>query len=217
MTGPEVQHRAVIDLALRNRERLNADAERLRTELAAIEGELARLDSFLVLYRGYEHGRPAPLRDRVRERLDVGEWHVLVELPPAEPAPESERSEAPDSRLSATADAGAGMLHPVRPVHAYLVLRNEQGARRIPIPSSPLRIGSGDDCDVVLPAGSGVAEEHAAVWQADERVLLHARRGASLRVSGRTVPWAYLDDGDVIEIGQISLTVSIPETWRAAS
>jgi curved DNA-binding protein CbpA len=93
---------------------------------------------------------------------------------------------------------------------AYLLLRAAGGTRRIPIGRSPLRIGSDDVCDVVLPSWAGVSPEHATVWRRDDALILHVvDPSATCTVNGRALAWAVLDDGDELQLGEITLAIEV--------
>ncbi len=94
---------------------------------------------------------------------------------------------------------------------ALLVLETSAGVRRVPIPAAPLSIGSGPDCDLVLPPDLGVAHEHAHVWQRDGNVVIHvlSRRIGACLVNDQPMTWASLEDGDVILLGDARFSVLV--------
>jgi hypothetical protein len=111
-----------------------------------------------------------------------------------------------NSPVAPASDAGART--PPRP-QAYLVLRSSGGDRRIPIGSSPVRIGAAATCDLVLKE-PGVAMEHALIWQRGDLVLIHGTdQYASCLINERPMSWATLDDGDEIRLGEATLHVEV--------
>lgn len=112
--------------------------------------------------------------------------------------------------------AGAGQAGEAPPqrmalVRADIVLETENGNRRVPIPATPLTIGSGPECDLVLPATLGLAPEHAHVWQRDGALIIHVvtqRPGACL-VNDEPMTWASLEDGDVILLGDARFSIRV--------
>lgn len=74
--------------------------------------------------------------------------------------------------------------------------------RSFDIGEQPVTIGSGPTCTIRLSEVPGVAREHARVWWRDGRLMLHhIARGQATSLSGRTVSWAILDEGDDVSIG----------------
>ena len=70
--------------------------------------------------------------------------------------------------------------------------------------STPLRIGSGPECEVRLPSSADVAPQHALVWMKDGKIMLRhvggVRRGTLS--NGQPVEWVILDGGDEFAVGQ---------------
>lgn len=96
-------------------------------------------------------------------------------------------------------------------VDAYLVLQSSAGERRVPIRSAPLRIGSAPHCDLVPPAHLDLAPEHALFWQTDGLVLMHGidSNAATCLVNGQPMVWARLEDGDTVQLGKASFSISV--------
>jgi predicted component of type VI protein secretion system len=96
---------------------------------------------------------------------------------------------------------------------AWLTLPDGQ---KVPLGTAPVTIGFTADCKVQLPDGSsGPSMERARVWWRDGSYMLHnLSRVGSLRVGGKPVTWAVLEDGDEIVIGDASLVFQFPEESR---
>lgn len=93
---------------------------------------------------------------------------------------------------------------------AYLLLYASAGVRRVPIAERPIRIGSANDCDLVLPERSGVAPEHALLWRRGDAVVLHVTDPAGkCSVNGRNSTWATLEHGDELRLGEIELHIEV--------
>jgi VWFA-related protein len=69
--------------------------------------------------------------------------------------------------------------------------------------SVPIKIGTGTDCDLRLPAAPEIAGRHAVVWMRDGKIMLRHTGGGRrpTLVSGRPVDWVILEDGDEFSIG----------------
>jgi len=76
----------------------------------------------------------------------------------------------------------------------------------VPLDRTALRIGSDARCDVALPPLTAISGWHLAVVRVGETVLL-VRVGDSAppRMGGRSVAQAFLKEGDIVELGRISL------------
>lgn len=96
-------------------------------------------------------------------------------------------------------------------LNADIVLETDNGNRRVPIPATPLSIGSDPECTLVLPAALGLAPEHAHVWQRDGAILIHVvtQRPAACLVNDQPMTWASLEDGDVILLGDARFSVRV--------
>jgi hypothetical protein len=82
---------------------------------------------------------------------------------------------------------------------------------RFDLAEAPATIGSSTECVVRLPAGEGVAAEHARLWWRDGKPMLHhIADGYETRVNGRTIDWASLDVGYEVEIGSLVLRFEAP-------
>lgn len=96
-------------------------------------------------------------------------------------------------------------------LNADIVLETDNGNRRVPIPATPLTIGSDPECTLVLPSTLGLAPEHAHVWQRDGTILIHVvtQRPAACLVNDEPMTWASLEDGDVILLGDARFSVRV--------
>lgn len=96
-------------------------------------------------------------------------------------------------------------------LNADIVLETDNGHRRVPIPATPLTIGSDPECNLVLPSTMGLAPEHAHVWQRDGTILIHVvtQRPAACLVNNEPMTWASLEDGDVILLGDARFSVRV--------
>ena len=54
-----------------------------------------------------------------------------------------------------------------------LVTSDLDEGRLFQVSEKPVTIGTGDNCDIRLPASEGIAEEHARLWWRDGRLMLH--------------------------------------------
>jgi len=83
-----------------------------------------------------------------------------------------------------------------------LISMNGDGAT-FDFTSTPLRIGSGQECEVRVPPAADVAPRHAAIWMRDRKIMLRHTGGARRPtfVAGRPVEWLILEPGDEFAIG----------------
>lgn len=69
----------------------------------------------------------------------------------------------------------------------------------------PVTLGAGSGCSLRLTGDDGrVAPEHARIWRRQGRFMIHqlAAGQPCILIAGRPMPWAVLEDGDRIEIGE---------------
>jgi len=77
--------------------------------------------------------------------------------------------------------------------------------KQVPLGDTPITVGFGSDCMVVLNGLSG-RTERARIWRRDGNYMLHnLSRVGGVSISGRAVTWAVLEDGDEIDIGGCKL------------
>jgi len=69
--------------------------------------------------------------------------------------------------------------------------------------STPLRIGSGQECEVRLAASPEVASRHAVIWMKDGKIMLRHTAGPRrpTLVADRPIEWVILDSGDEFTVG----------------
>jgi pSer/pThr/pTyr-binding forkhead associated (FHA) protein len=86
------------------------------------------------------------------------------------------------------------------------VLLDKRLLTEVPLDRAALRIGSDARCDVALPPVPGVTRWHLAAVRLGGTVML-CRVGTSPmpRVGGRAVAQAFLQDGELVELGRVSL------------
>lgn len=85
---------------------------------------------------------------------------------------------------------------------AWLRIAGDGDNRRHPISGAPVTIGFTPDCDVIVPHTGAHTSGRVRVWQRSGRFMLHnISRAGYVSVRGRSVSWAVLEHGDVIEIG----------------
>lgn len=138
---------------------------------------------------------PAPQVD-VNRRLAAGFKHA------------AERIAETDAR-TAKVEVRAGTAV-AEPITSYIVLGSMVGARRVGIGDTPIKIGSADSCDLVLPEDSGVSPEHALIWRHQNAIVLHVtdHRAACL-VNERPMTWATLEDGDEVRMGTFRMRIEV--------
>jgi hypothetical protein len=106
------------------------------------------------------------------------------------------------AETDAAAEADRSVASADSPSRFSLLLNSPAGTRGMDVGERPLRIGSRDDCDHVLPRVDGVAPEHVMIWRHHDSLVLHViDPNASCVVNGRRTTWARLEDGDVVGIG----------------
>ncbi|MFA7248872.1 MAG: FHA domain-containing protein [Dehalococcoidia bacterium] len=153
-----------------------------------------------------------------RGALVVGEWALRLAREPFERRADQrvanqDLQKRVESRLTTAFLEAAERIAvaPAEPaeVTAHLELTSSPEHARVAVGLRPLRVGSREDCDVVLQ-GEGVAPDHALVWVRGDAVLLHCleSEGACF-VNGRPMTWAKLDDGDRIQLGDNELVVGL--------
>ena len=78
-----------------------------------------------------------------------------------------------------------------------------------PIADRPVRIGSGPDADLQLPAADAAGEQ-ATVWRQGGGLVLHVTGDAVCLVNGEPATWSLLEHGDVLTFGSVDLRVQEP-------
>ncbi len=120
----------------------------------------------------------------------------------------AERIAETDARQT-SADVAADAT-PDQPITSYIVLGSIGGARRVCIGATPIKIGSADSCDLVLPEDSGVSPEHALIWRHDDAIVLHVTdHSAACLVNERPMTWATLEAGDEVRMGTFRMHIEV--------
>jgi hypothetical protein len=87
---------------------------------------------------------------------------------------------------------------------AYLEVEGRAGT--FALGDSPVTIGFTSDCTVHLPEDMGGGSERARIWRREGRFMLHTlSRIGVVQVSGKPATWAILEDGDVVQMGQVRM------------
>ncbi len=93
---------------------------------------------------------------------------------------------------------------------AVLITSELYEGRLFRVSEKPATIGTGEDCDIRLPAAAGVAEEHARLWWRDGRLMLHHIAPELVTLVGsRKILWTSMEDGDEVAIGPYTLRISV--------
>lgn len=76
----------------------------------------------------------------------------------------------------------------------------------VPLGDTPVTVGFGSDCMVMLGNEPSARTERARIWRREGNYMLHnLSRVGGVSISGRAVTWAVLEDGDEIDIGGCKL------------
>ena len=91
---------------------------------------------------------------------------------------------------------------------AVLVTSDLEESRSFRVAGKPVTIGTGQNCDIRLPAAEGIAEEHARLWWRDGRLMLHhIAPDLATYVATKNIIWTSLEDGDEAAIGPYTLRI----------
>lgn len=84
------------------------------------------------------------------------------------------------------------------------------GSRRKLLGSGEILVGSSIGCNIVIPAGEGVAARHARISFYRQRVAVHdLNSGHGTRIDGEPVTVAReLEPGQTVQIGRVELSLS---------
>ncbi len=86
---------------------------------------------------------------------------------------------------------------------AWLEVIAPQAGERYPIGEEPVTVGFTGDCTICLPDGSNRRFDRFRVWRREGRYMLHnLSRFGGATIGGKPVPWAVLEDGDEIRLGE---------------
>jgi len=101
--------------------------------------------------------------------------------------------------------AGTGPRDSLR-ADAWLDVVEPEDFGRFPLGEDPITVGFTGDCTICLPDGADQIGTRLRVWKREGRYMLHnLSRLGRVKVGGKSVAWAILEDGDVIEIGSSKL------------
>ncbi len=95
------------------------------------------------------------------------------------------------------------------PAEAVLVTTAAGVPSSTSVADRPVRIGSGPDADLRLPA-SEASGEQATVWRQGGGLVLHVTGDAVCLVNGEPATWSLLEHGDVLTFGSVDLRVEEP-------
>ena len=85
------------------------------------------------------------------------------------------------------------------------------------LPPRPAVVGTDPQCDIPLVGVEGVAARHCELRPSPHGLELHKLDPAAfLRVNGAPVTGTLVNDGDVLSIGSLSLTLSLPQEAAAS-
>lgn len=89
------------------------------------------------------------------------------------------------------------------PLRAEIIAGDADAGDGVSIGADPVLIGSGDDCDLRLPAASNVAERHARLWWRDSTLILqHIAPGFTTTANGEPVRLRSLALNDEFGVGE---------------
>ena len=142
-------------------------------------------------------------RRRRRRQVDLPEEVYRTLLDRSAPVAVENEAGTEDEDPPAPEDAPPGPPAWLRP--------SAGGARPLLVDGAPVTVGFSPDCDLVLPSTSAREMERVRIWRRDGRYMVHnLSHSGSVRIGGRPVSWAVLEDGDVIEIGGQSVLFEYP-------
>lgn len=86
---------------------------------------------------------------------------------------------------------------------AWLEVIAPQFGDRYDIGDDPVTVGFTGDCTICLPDGTNRRFDRFRVWRREGRYMLHnLSRFGGATVGGKPAPWAVLEDGDEIQLGE---------------
>ena len=130
--------------------------------------------------------------------------------PNGESPPADEPSANPDGARERRGPGKFEAITPEEAEAAILITSDLYEGRLFRVSEKPATIGTGENCDMRLPAAAGVAEEHARLWWRDGRLMLHHIAPELVtQVGSRTILWTSLEDGDEAGIGPYTLRISV--------
>ena len=130
------------------------------------------------------------------------------------PKSESPPADEPSANLDGPGERrGPGRFETILPEEAeaaVLITSELYEGRQYRVSEKPATIGTGENCDIRLPAAAGVAEEHARLWWRDGRLMLHhIAPDLVTHVGSREILWTSLEDGDEATIGPYTLRIGV--------
>ena len=123
------------------------------------------------------------------------------------------RSPAERSRATRPDSGGRSNAGP-HPTARIVVEAGPQAGEVLELREGPVTVGADDCCELRLTDARGrVAGEHARIWCRQGRFVIGQLAGGypHLVIEGRPIPWALLEDGDRIEIGEHALRFQLLE------
>ena len=86
---------------------------------------------------------------------------------------------------------------------AWLEVIAPQLGERYAIGEEPVTVGFTRDCTICLSNGTNQRWERFRIWRREGRYMLHnLSRFGGATVAGKPAPWAVLEDGDEIQMGE---------------
>jgi predicted component of type VI protein secretion system len=145
-------------------------------------------------YKQRQRLPPAVDDESVRSRLSRG-------LAPPRGDVTEEEHKLPEAKLQAAA--------------RLIVETGPQAGAVLELTDEPVTLGADDGCSLRLAdEGGRVAAEHARIWWRQGRFVIRQLVGGHpcIVVEGQAIPWALLEDGDRIEIGEHVLRFQLLES-----
>jgi len=130
--------------------------------------------------------------------------------PKSESPAADEPSASPNSARKRLGLAHSETTNPDAEEAAVLITSDLDEGRLFRVSEKPATIGTGENCDIRLPAAAGVAEEHARLWWRDGRLMLHHIAPDLVTLVGsKKILWTSLEDGDEAAIGPYTLRIGV--------
>jgi hypothetical protein len=107
-----------------------------------------------------------------------------------------------------------------QPLARLIVEEGPQVGTVLELRQQPVTLGADDGCALPLSDNDGrVSKEHALIWRRQGRFMICqlAARQPGILIGGRAIPWAVLEDGDRIEIGDHVVRFELLEPTNGAS
>jgi curved DNA-binding protein CbpA/pSer/pThr/pTyr-binding forkhead associated (FHA) protein len=163
-----------------------------RLASGAIKGAIAEYQQRQVLTQAIDD-------DTVRSRLSRRPTPVQGDAP-------ATRDESPQVRP--------------QPLARLTVEEGPQAGTLVELRQQPVTLGADDGCTLPLTDKDGrVSKEHALIWRRQGRFMICqlAAGQPGILIGGRAIPWAVLEDGDRIEIGDHVVRFELLEPTNGAS